>query len=175
VAAIASVITGSVGRVSPGGDAVMSRTQIEELAGFGAEIGTHGHTHPELDSLTVERASDEVRPCKDQLGQWMGRPVRSVAYPHGYSSRRTRRLVEAAGYHSACGVKNALSAADDPRYAMSRLMVMSTMGDETIRDWAHGRGAPVGRDDERLLTRAWRIWRRLSQHRVPRPNWADAS
>jgi hypothetical protein len=54
-------------------------------------------------------------------------------------------------------------------------MVMSTTSDETIRDWVHGRGAPVGRDDERLITRGWRSWRRISSHRVPRPNWADVS
>lgn len=175
MATTAYVITGSVGRVSPDGDPMMSWSQIDELAGLGVEIGGHSHTHPELDTLTAERASDEVRTCKDQLEQRTGRPVRSFAYPHGYSSPRARRVVEAAGYSSACSVKNALSTPEDPRYAMSRLMVLSTTSDETIRDWVHGRGAPVGRDDERLITRGWRAWRRLSSHRVPRPNWADVS
>lgn len=173
--ATAYIITGSVGRVSPGGDPMMSWSQLDELAGLGVEIGGHSHTHPELDTLTVVRASEEVRTCKDRLEQRTGRPVRTFAYPHGYSSPRARRVVEAAGYSSACSVKNALSAPNDPRYAMSRLMVMATTSDETIRNWVHGRGAPVGRDDERLITRGWRSWRRLSSRRVPRPRWADVS
>jgi peptidoglycan/xylan/chitin deacetylase (PgdA/CDA1 family) len=174
MAMTAYVISGAVGGVSPGGDPMMSWSQVGELAGSGAEIGGHSHTHPELDTVPAHRVRDEVAVCKDRLEQQTGQQVRSFAYPHGYSSPRTRRVVEQAGYSSACSVKNALSSPFDPPYAISRLMVMATTSDETIRGWVGGNGAPVGQDEERLLTRGWRAWRRIGVRWGRTPHWAHA-
>lgn len=175
MATTAYVVTGVVGGASPGGDAMMSWSQVDELAAHGVEIGAHTHTHPELDTLPADRMREEVRTSKERLEQRTGREVRSFAYPHGYSSPRTRRVVEQTGYASACSVKNAMSSSGDPRYAISRLMVMSSTGDEVIRSWVDGRGAPLGRNDERLITRGWRAWRRLRTPLRHQQSWADAS
>ena len=42
-----------------------------------------------------------------------------------------RRLVRAAGYRGACGVKNTLSSTGDDRFALSRLLIgqETTAGD----------------------------------------------
>ena len=54
-------------------------------------------------------------------------------------------------------------------------MVMNTTTEDEFAGWLVGRGVPVGRDDERLLTRGWR-WYRRARARVgaPSPGWAAA-
>ena len=134
-------------------------SQLAELRAAGVEIGGHTHTHPQLDTLTMRAARQEIAGCKALLEQSLGEPVRSFAYPHGYSSRRVRRLVQQAGYESACGVKNTLSAAEDDRFALSRLMVRSSTRPGEIGRWLDRLGAGP-RDRETLRTRAWRAYRR---------------
>jgi Predicted xylanase/chitin deacetylase len=174
MAMTAYITTGVVAGVSPGGDAMLSWSHIDELAGLGAEIGAHSHTHPELDTLSADALRDEVTVCKDLLQERTGRAVHSFAYPYGYSDPRVRRAVQAAGYTSACSVKNALSGPDEHPFGISRLMVMSTTSDQDVAGWLRGDGAPIGRDDERWLTRGWRAWRRLKTRWRPRQTWAHA-
>ena len=70
-------------------------SQLAGLRAAGIEIGGHSHTHPHLDTLAPRAAREEIAGCKALLEQSLGEPVRSFAYPHGYSSRRVRRLVAA--------------------------------------------------------------------------------
>jgi peptidoglycan/xylan/chitin deacetylase (PgdA/CDA1 family) len=170
----AYVTTGVVGGTSPGGDPMLSWSQTAELAASGAEIGGHSHTHPELDTLPVTALREETAGCRARLQDSTGLPINSFAYPFGYSDPRVRRVVQDAGFTSACSVKNALSAPHDPPFGISRLMVMSTTGDDDVVSWLSGNGAPVGRDDERVLTRGWRAWRRVRNRVHPMPGWTDA-
>ncbi len=154
------VTTGVVGAVSPGGDPMLTWRQIGELAGLGHEIGAHSHTHPQLDTLSLDAMRREVAGSRAVLQDGTGQPIDSFAYPHGYSDARVRRVVRQAGFTSATSVKNALSPPDDPVFTLSRLMVMNTTAEDELAGWLAGRGAPVGRADERLLTRGWRWFRR---------------
>lgn len=154
------VTTGVVGGNSPGGDPMLTWSQVGEVAGLGHEIGAHSHTHPQLDTLSRTAMRREISGSRGTLQAATGLPVESFAYPHGYSDERVRRAVRAAGFSSACSVKNALSSPSDPPFTLSRLMVMATTTDAELTGWLAGRGVPIGRDDERLLTRGWRWWRR---------------
>jgi hypothetical protein len=87
-------------------------------------------------------------------------PVRSFAYPHGYSSEPVRRLVREAGFESACTVRNALSSIGDDPLAVARLTVRRTTSLTQIAAWLDGRGAPVAAHRELARTRAWRTYRR---------------
>jgi peptidoglycan/xylan/chitin deacetylase (PgdA/CDA1 family) len=143
-------------------------SELAELRAAGIEIGGHSHTHPQLDTLASRAARQEIAGCKALLERSLGEPVRSFAYPHGYSSGRVRRLVQEAGYESACGVKNTLSSAEDDRLALSRLMVRSSTGPDEIGRWLDRLGAaPRGR--EAVRTRAWRAYRRARALVTRRP------
>lgn len=155
------VTTGFVTGTSPGGDRMLDWSQVAELRAQGHEIGAHSVTHPQLDTLTRRAAWHEIRDGKNILEDRLGEQVRTFAYPHGYSSPVVRRLTRQAGFESACSVKNALSFPADPQLAVSRLMLTARTSDETVRRWLDGAGAPVGRRDERLITRAWRGYRRI--------------
>jgi peptidoglycan/xylan/chitin deacetylase (PgdA/CDA1 family) len=148
------VTTGTLGAAP-----MLDWPQLPALRAAGIEIGAHSHTHPQLDTLAPDAAREEIAGCKALIERSLGAPVRSFAYPHGYSSRRVRRLVQQAGYDSACGVGNTLSSAGDDRFALSRLMVRSTTRPDEIGRWLDRLGAPP-RGREAVRTRAWRAYRR---------------
>lgn len=138
---------------------MMSWSQIEEVASAGIEVGAHGHTHAQLDTVSAAMARREIEGSRDALEQVVG-PVASFAYPHGYSTRRVRRQVAEAGFTSACAVGDTLGTIDRDRYALARLIVR---GSTTIEEFARlvsGEG-PAAEPRARPLRRgAWRTVRR---------------
>lgn len=80
----------------------LSWAQVQEMADYGIEIGSHSATHPELPSLSPEAAFEEVRRSREDIAGRLGREVTSFCYPRGKVDADVIRLVEQAGY--AAGV-----------------------------------------------------------------------
>jgi peptidoglycan/xylan/chitin deacetylase (PgdA/CDA1 family) len=139
-------------------DATLHWSQLTEIESRGIEIGAHSHSHPYLDSLSSGAAQGEIVRSKTLLEDELGHAVESFAYPNGYSSPAVRGLVRAAGYRSACAVRNTLSSTDDDRFALARLTVRDTTTIDELTDWLAGFGPPPR--DERVATKAWRLYRR---------------
>jgi peptidoglycan/xylan/chitin deacetylase (PgdA/CDA1 family)/glycosyltransferase involved in cell wall biosynthesis len=135
-------------------------SQLAEVAAAGVEIGAHGHTHRELDILSQSEARWEVVHSRDRLRDVLGQPVRTFAYPYGYSTRSVRAAVRAAGYEAACGVKNAYSHADDDPWALSRILVERDLDVPALTRLVSERARPVGWRGDRPQTVAWRTYRR---------------
>jgi len=140
----------------------MSWSQIIEIDKAGIECGSHSLTHPQLDTLAPARARSEITDSKHILEDHLGHEVPSFSYPHGYHSKVVRELVQSAGYSSATAVKHAMSAFDDDRFALSRIMVRSTDSAASFQSMLQGRGLRVAPRGERLVTKGWRVARRLS-------------
>ena len=147
-----------------GGQRMLSRQQIRELAAQGCEMGAHSVTHPELDCVPPAVARQEIEQSKTTLEQILGTAVTTFAYPHGYHDARVKELVVEAGYASAAAVKNALSPADDDVFALARVTVTADVDLDRFTDTLAGSGVPVGRAGEKLRTKVWRQARRR-QHR----------
>jgi peptidoglycan/xylan/chitin deacetylase (PgdA/CDA1 family) len=97
--------------------------QLKEISDLGIECGGHSHTHPQLDTLTVAQARDEIIRNKQLLEEHLGRSITSFAYPFGYHTANIRKQVQEAGYTTACAVKHAMSTdATDP-FALARWTV----------------------------------------------------
>jgi peptidoglycan/xylan/chitin deacetylase (PgdA/CDA1 family) len=157
--------TGFLDGRSPGGGPMLRWRDLYELFGAGGagdaiEVGGHTHTHPQLDAIPRARAREEISQCKAMLEEVVGAPVRSFAYPHGYSSAAVRAMVREAGYDSACAVRNAFSSASDDRFALARLTVRRDTPLERVDAWLAGRDARVAPRRERARTRAGRAARR---------------
>ena len=105
---------------------MMSWTDVGALASVGIECGAHTVTHPQLDLVGTERARREIGDSRHQLEQHLGSPVRSFAYPHGFHTRQVSDLVAAAGFDSACAVRDTWSHVDEDRFRLSRLVVRDT-------------------------------------------------
>jgi peptidoglycan/xylan/chitin deacetylase (PgdA/CDA1 family) len=147
----------------------LSVSQLDEMAAMGVEIGAHSHSHPQLDTLPLDRARSEVAGPRALLEDLLQRPVRSFAYPHGYSSKAVRGLVREAGYTSAASVKNALSSSADDRFDLARLTVRPTTSLDVLDQWLDGKAATIAPYAERLRTRGWRMYRRSRARLQTRP------
>jgi peptidoglycan/xylan/chitin deacetylase (PgdA/CDA1 family) len=145
---------------SPSGDPMLHWDQLAELDAAGVEIGSHSHTHRALDCLRPAELRREVSLSRWYLQDRLQQPVTSFAYPYGYHGPAVRAAVCAAGYTSACAVKNALSHPGDDVYALARVLVERTTGAAGIEALLDGLGRPVSWRGERLATRCWRVYRR---------------
>jgi peptidoglycan/xylan/chitin deacetylase (PgdA/CDA1 family) len=155
------------GTVEPPGR-MLDWSELADLEARSIEIGAHSHTHPQLDTLPSARARDEIVRSRDLLEDRLGHPVRSFAYPHGYSSRAVRHMVAQAGFDSACAVRNALSSTRDDLFTLARLTVLRTTSMPELRRWVDGTGAGVAPSRERLATTGWRMVRRVRARTVRR-------
>jgi len=125
------------------GRPMLTWAQVKELTATGVECGGHSHTHPQLDTLPADSAAGEIRRCKSILEQQLGRAICSFAYPFGYYSLTTRRLVQDAGFTSACGVTSARSSTADDPFALARIMVSNGTELPEFAALLEGRGLPV--------------------------------
>jgi peptidoglycan/xylan/chitin deacetylase (PgdA/CDA1 family) len=113
---------------------MVSWDQLTEMSAAGIECGGHSHHHVQLDAIPVADAGAEIRRCKALLEEHLGREVSSFAYPHGWSTGAVKRMVRAAGFTSACAVKNMPSSLADDPFELSRLVVTGTT---SVAELAH--------------------------------------
>jgi peptidoglycan/xylan/chitin deacetylase (PgdA/CDA1 family) len=149
----------------------LSWQDLGDLEAAGLEIGSHSHSHPELDVLPRRLASLEIRSSRERLEHWLGHPVASFAYPHGFSDAWVRSEVRAQGFDSACAVRNAFSHPGDDRWRISRLTLRPRTSIATFRSWLAGLGAPVADAGEALQVGLWRTVRRLRRPAPEAEGW----
>ena len=79
----------------------LSWDEVREMASLGHEIGSHTVTHPDMGSVSEDRARSELAGSKRTLEHELQKPVRWFAYPFGgkQNFREERvQLVKEAGY-----------------------------------------------------------------------------
>lgn len=174
VPAAVYVTTGVLGGTSPGGDRMLTWSQVCELAAVGFEIGGHTHLHHQLDTVPTAVAFTDVRECRDRLQDRLGHPVAGFAYPHGYSTRTIRRMVRDLGFTHAYAVRNSVSTDRDDRYAISRLTVTADVDSARLAAWLQDRELPAQPWPRPLLVAGWRAYRRAKALRSGPSAWAPA-
>ena len=97
--------------------------QVREIAVQGIECGAHTHTHPQLDTLSLHAARNEMACSKSLLEDHLGQAVRSFAYPYGYQTARLRQIAREIGFTSACAVRHAPSSVAEDAFRLARLMI----------------------------------------------------
>ncbi|MFJ8577966.1 polysaccharide deacetylase family protein [Micromonospora sp. NPDC093277] len=162
--ATAYVIAARVGAAPlPDADPSLDWDQLRELQAHGLEIGSHSRSHRALDCLRPAELHQEIVESRQMLEAVTGTAVHSFAYPYGYHSPAVRTTVRAAGYTSACAVKNALSHSGDDVFAIARVLIERDTGVAGIEALLQGTGRPLAWRGERLRTRGWRAYRRARQ------------
>ncbi|MFE3603862.1 polysaccharide deacetylase family protein [Streptomyces sp. NPDC059142] len=141
-------------------DTMLDWDQVRELAAAGTEIGGHSHTHPQLDQIDDGRLRFETGRCREILAGELGTEPVSFAYPFGYSSRRVRHAVRAAGFRQALAVGNAAARRGQGPYALTRVTVRRTTGIEEFGRLVEGRGLTRSFAGDRALTRGYALVRR---------------
>ncbi|MFF2526908.1 polysaccharide deacetylase family protein [Streptomyces liangshanensis] len=141
-------------------DTMLDWGQVRELAAAGTEIGGHSHTHPQLDQLGAARLRFEAVHCRELIGDRLGGPPVSFAYPYGYSSRRVRRTVREAGFAQSLAVGNALARPRQGPYALERVTVRRSTGVEEFAHLVEGRSLGRIFAGDRVLTKGYAVVRR---------------
>lgn len=141
---------------------ILDWDQIAELCASGIECGAHSHSHPQLDTLSIASARREIVRSKELLEGRLNQPITTFAYPHGYYSSAVRRLVQEAGYTSACAVKHAMSGTVDDPFALARIIVRPDRDVDGYGTLLTGHGLSAAPGREKVRTKLWRQFRRLS-------------
>ncbi len=150
-------------------DQMLRSSDLPHIAAAGIEVGAHSHTHPKMDSLSVQAAWEEFVVPRDILSESLGQPVKAFAYPHGYNSPRLRRQAREVGYTSAVAGRESLSHSSDDVFRLARLSATAAITAEDIDQWLHASGAPSATPRERLKTKAGRTLRRTQGVLTGRP------
>lgn len=98
-------------------DLMLTKAQVVELSRRGIEIGGHTVSHPVLTSIDDNRAQAEITIGKQELENWIDKPLRCFAYPNGVPGRdftdRHAAIVQELGFDlavtTANGIANKLS------------------------------------------------------------------
>lgn len=142
-------------------DTMLDWDQVRELSAAGSEIGGHTHTHPQLDQLDDDRLRFETVRCRDIIADELGAVPVSFAYPYGYSSRRVRRTVRAAGFAQSLAVGNGLALPRQGPYALQRVTVRRATGIEEFERLIEGRSIARNFAKDRALTKGYAMVRRV--------------
>jgi peptidoglycan/xylan/chitin deacetylase (PgdA/CDA1 family) len=81
---------------------LLSVQQILELHMADFEIGSHTFTHPNLVSITKEKAWEEIVRSRMQLEILLNSPVKSFSYPYGKVDEAIKLMIVKAGYNIGC-------------------------------------------------------------------------
>jgi peptidoglycan/xylan/chitin deacetylase (PgdA/CDA1 family) len=167
------VVSGYVGATSrwlascgEGERRMLGWSELRDVAASGIECGAHTTTHPELDILSRRTAALEIGQSKRDLEDRLGCGVSTFAYPHGYASASTRRLVKDASFASACRVRHALSSPDEDPYALSRIIVSADTQVHALKSFLEGKGLPTAPPADRFGARPWRWTRAVRKLRA---------
>jgi peptidoglycan/xylan/chitin deacetylase (PgdA/CDA1 family) len=149
-----------------------SWSQLAEMSAGGIECGGHSHGHIQMDAIPIDAADAEIRQCKAILEDHLGKEALTFAYPHGWTTGAVRQLVQAAGFTSACAVKNMLSSAMDDSFELARLVVT---GDMTAADVAQLLTRQVTQLEAKLRDVARPLWRFVPRSKGWLKSWVPAT
>jgi peptidoglycan/xylan/chitin deacetylase (PgdA/CDA1 family) len=102
------------------------------------ELGAHTVTHPALPALPEASQREEIRQCKLELEQLLGRPVTSFAYPYGQYAAATAALVREEGFFCACATQAGFVNRQTGLFCLPRMRVEDWDGERLARmlsDW----------------------------------------
>lgn len=111
---------------------ILSWAGLAEIAGCGIEIGSHSHTHPEMDLLPAREMAQQAAQPKAELEDRLGAPVSTFAYPYGRYDRRVRDAVAAAGYRGACTMNSWAATVGSHALELPRTAVLHYMDTATL-------------------------------------------
>jgi peptidoglycan/xylan/chitin deacetylase (PgdA/CDA1 family) len=85
--------------------ACMDWDELRRLSDAGWEIASHTQTHPHLTEVGDEQLREELVASREEVGDQIGVPCRTIAYPFGDHDERVEQAVRDAGYEAAGGIR----------------------------------------------------------------------
>lgn len=145
--------------------------QLAALGGI--EIGSHGHTHPQMDIVSPSQAQDEIIQSKKLLEQHLGRTVDAFAFPHGYHTKRLLKVVKNAGYLSASIVDHRMANVEDDAFTIPRIIITADITTDMLAKYLEGEMLRRKTGWGLLMKAAWRATRFAGVERFLPPTNTD--
>jgi peptidoglycan/xylan/chitin deacetylase (PgdA/CDA1 family) len=139
---------------------MLSWAEVATLSAAGIEVAAHSHSHPQLDQMSGTRLRADLGDCKRLLEGRLGRPVCSLAYPYGYSSRRVRAVAREIGYLQAAAVANATATPTSDPFRVPRLTIRQSTSSARFESTVQGKRIRLHYAPARALTTGWAVIRR---------------
>jgi len=113
---------------------VLSPEEVVDLAEGGlVEVGAHTVTHASLPTLPLALQEREIQESKNCLEEIIGRPVRSLAYPHGDYTAETVSIVRETGFTCACSADAGIIWESTNHFQLPRVQVLDWDGEQFAR------------------------------------------
>lgn len=85
-------------------------------------IGAHTCSHPRLSGLSAEEQRREMKECKDDLEQLLGKEVKHMAYPYGDYNQDTVKIATELGFATAVTTSGRFVRSDSQLMELDRLV-----------------------------------------------------
>jgi len=142
------------------------RLNVRPLLDAGWEIGSHGHRHVELTSLSAGELQEELRTSRELLAHECG-ACTSIAYPYSAADRHVIVAAERAGFRVGCTTATtpALGPLAWPRVGIGVRDGPLAFRVKTSTAGRRLRRAPLGAACAAVARAAWRAQRRATSSR----------
>ncbi len=109
--------------------------QVQQLQAEGHEVSSHTKTHPDLTTLTIPQATDEITASRTALQNIGITPLNTFVYPYGATNASLEQVVKNAGYLAARTVEPGYNTKATNRYALrvQNVGVGTTLDD--VKGW----------------------------------------
>ena len=112
-------------------DWLMTNEQKKAFVEAGWEIGVHTLTHPDLTTISIEEAWNQLTVSKKNLEDLTGKTLISFAYPYGRLNAQIKQLVRDAGFLYAFATDSGGLHLEDDRLHIFRVNIFPE--DKTIQ------------------------------------------
>ena len=102
---------------------LLNQKDLLDCAVAGVTIGSHTLSHPRLTEVDDKLANNEIKLSKMHLQDVLGEEVKHFAYPYGLYDPKHLRIVEEAGYVSACSTRSGFNRNDINLFELRRIEV----------------------------------------------------
>lgn len=107
-----------------GSDSYFSLDNMKEMdASSEVSIESHTVSHLDLNTLSDEQISSELKESKDWLESELDKTIAVLCYPAGRYDERVEHIAEETGYDIALTTEPGLASASDGLYALKRVRV----------------------------------------------------
>jgi len=108
---------------------MLSWAQIKDMARQGIVFGSHTVSHPKLIELDDSSVSNELVQSKRLIEDQLGIECSHFAYPYGLLTKKTRELVQQAGFKTACSTRSGFNNTERDPLILHRIEVY---GDDSM-------------------------------------------
>ena len=102
-----------------GGD-YMTANQIKELESDGVEVGSHTLSHPDLTTVSQDKAKTEIGESKTKLENLIGKTIISFCYPSGKVNDAVEKITKDDGYLFATTTKSGIADFTSDKLLLNR-------------------------------------------------------